>query len=116
MPKGGANKIGQAGNDDRRPERYPARGIKERASKRRNSGADSGRKTSPNQGCWPFRRKVGVMLRRPPRKGPKRSWRRASPKAWLEPNDSWKKSVSWKTASRHYNESRLTKGVRVWTG
>src|ERR1700741_1736078 len=78
MPKGGANKIGQAGNDDRRPERYPARGIKERASKRRDSGADSGRKTSPNQGCWPFRRKVGVMLRRPPRKGPKRGWRSAT--------------------------------------
>ena len=29
--------IGQAGNDDRRPERFPARGIKEKASKRRNS-------------------------------------------------------------------------------
>jgi len=29
--------IGQAGNGDRRPERYPARGIKERASKRRDS-------------------------------------------------------------------------------
>ena len=30
-------RIGQAGNDDRRPERYPARGIKERASKRCDS-------------------------------------------------------------------------------
>ena len=29
--------IGQAGNDDRRPKRYPARGIKEKASKRRDS-------------------------------------------------------------------------------
>jgi hypothetical protein len=29
--------IDQAGNDDRRPERYPARGVKERASKRRDS-------------------------------------------------------------------------------
>jgi len=29
--------IGQAGNDDRRPERYPARGIKEKASKGRDS-------------------------------------------------------------------------------
>lgn len=29
--------IGQAGNDDRRPERFPARGIKGRASKRRDS-------------------------------------------------------------------------------
>jgi hypothetical protein len=29
--------IGHAGNDGRRPERYPARGIKERASKRRDS-------------------------------------------------------------------------------
>ena len=29
--------IGRAGNDDRRPERYPARGIKERASKRCDS-------------------------------------------------------------------------------
>jgi hypothetical protein len=29
--------IGQAGNGDRRPERYPARGIKEKASKRRDS-------------------------------------------------------------------------------
>ena len=29
--------LGQAGNDDRRPERYPARGLKERASKRRDS-------------------------------------------------------------------------------
>ena len=29
--------IGQAGNDDRRPERYPARGIKGRASKGRDS-------------------------------------------------------------------------------
>ena len=29
--------IGQAGNDERRPERYPARGIKGRASKRRDS-------------------------------------------------------------------------------
>ena len=33
MPKGGANKIGQAGNDDGRPERYSARGVKGRASK-----------------------------------------------------------------------------------
>src|SRR4029077_6922753 len=116
MPKGGANKIGQAGNDDRRPERYPARGIKGRASRGRDSGVDGGRKTSPNKRCWPFRRKVGVMLRRPPSKGPKRLWQSASRKAWLESNDSWKKSVSWKTASRHYNESRLTKGVRVRTG
>ena len=29
--------IGQAGNGDRRSERYPARGVKERASKRRDS-------------------------------------------------------------------------------
>ena len=29
--------IGQAGNDGRRPERYPARGLKEKASKRRDS-------------------------------------------------------------------------------
>ena len=29
--------IGQAGNGDRRPERYPARGTKEKASKRRDS-------------------------------------------------------------------------------
>ena len=29
--------IGQAGNDERRPERYPARGVKGRASKRRDS-------------------------------------------------------------------------------
>jgi len=32
----------------------PARGIKEKASKPRDSGADSGRKTSPNKGNWPF--------------------------------------------------------------
>jgi hypothetical protein len=30
-------RIGRAGNGDRRPERYPARGVKERASKRRDS-------------------------------------------------------------------------------
>jgi hypothetical protein len=30
-------RIGQAGNGDRRPERFPARGIKERVSKRRDS-------------------------------------------------------------------------------
>ncbi len=29
--------LGRAGNGDRRPERYPARGIKGRASKRRDS-------------------------------------------------------------------------------
>jgi hypothetical protein len=29
--------IGQTGNGDRRPERYPARGIKEKASTRRDS-------------------------------------------------------------------------------
>ncbi len=29
--------IGQAGNEDRRPERYPARGVKGKASKRRDS-------------------------------------------------------------------------------
>ncbi|OLD84798.1 MAG: hypothetical protein AUF64_00270 [Chloroflexi bacterium 13_1_20CM_54_36] len=29
--------IGQAGNEDRRPERYPARGVKEKASKQRDS-------------------------------------------------------------------------------
>ena len=29
--------LGRTGNDDRRPERYPVRGIKEKASKRRNS-------------------------------------------------------------------------------
>src|SRR5258708_14122046 len=94
--------IGHAGNDDRRPERYPARGIKERASKWRDSGADSGRKTSPNKRCWPFRRKLAGMLRRPPPKGPKRSCAHASLKAWLERNDSWKKPVSRKTARRHY--------------
>src|SRR5215469_5438292 len=79
--------IGQAGNGDRRPERFPARGIKEKASKRCDSGADSGRKPSPNKGNWPFRRKVGVMLRKPARKGPKRWWRSIRQKAWLEPND-----------------------------
>src|SRR6267143_1798748 len=79
--------IGHAGNDDRRPERYPARGIKERASKRCDSWADGGRKTGPNKRCWPFRRKVGVMLRKPSRKGPKRSRRSTGPKAWPEPND-----------------------------
>ena len=30
-------RIGQAGNEDRRPERYPARGIKRKASKQRDS-------------------------------------------------------------------------------
>jgi hypothetical protein len=30
-------RIGQAGNEDRRPERYPARGIKGKASKQRDS-------------------------------------------------------------------------------
>src|SRR5437870_5468071 len=59
--------IGRAGNGDRRPERYPARGIKGRVSKWRDSQADSGRRTSPNKRCWPLRWKVGVMLRRPPR-------------------------------------------------
>ncbi len=59
--------IGHAGNGDRRPERYPARGIEGRVSKWRDSGANSGRKTGPNQRCWPFRRKVRVMLRWPPR-------------------------------------------------
>ena len=29
--------IGRAGNEDRRPERFPAGGIKEKASKRRDS-------------------------------------------------------------------------------
>ena len=29
--------IGQAGNEDRRPERYPVRGIKGKASKQRDS-------------------------------------------------------------------------------
>ena len=29
--------IGHAGNDDRRPERYPARGVKDKASKRCDS-------------------------------------------------------------------------------
>ena len=29
--------IGRAGNDDRRPERYPTRGVKGKASKRRDS-------------------------------------------------------------------------------
>src|SRR6266446_820891 len=83
--------IGRAGNGDRRPERYPARGIKGRVSKWRDSQADSGRRTSPNKRCWPLRWKVGVMLRRPPREGPKRWWRSARLKAWLERNDSWKK-------------------------
>src|SRR5260370_15127498 len=32
--------------------------------------------------------------------------------AWLEPSDSWKKSVSWKTASRHSSESMPTNGLR----
>jgi len=76
--------IGRAGNDDRRPERYPARGVQGKASKRRDSWADSGRRTGPNKRCWPFRRRVGVKLRRPPGKGPKRWWRSANRKAWLE--------------------------------
>src|SRR2546429_7824320 len=69
---------GRAGNGDRGPERYPARGIKERASKRRDSGADSGRKTGPNKRSWPSRGKEGEIPRTPPRKGPKRWWRSAS--------------------------------------
>src|SRR5580700_7725432 len=79
--------IGRAGNDDRRPERYPARGIKGKASKWRDSWADSDRKTSPNKRRWPFRWRVGVMLRVPLGKGSKRRWRSASLKAWPELND-----------------------------
>src|SRR5207244_13219698 len=41
--------IGQAGNCDRRPEGLPAGGIKERASKRRDSCEDGGAKTAPHQ-------------------------------------------------------------------
>jgi hypothetical protein len=62
--------------------------IKGRVSKRRDSGADSGRKTSPNQRYGPFRWNVGVMLRSPPRKGSKRWWRSTRREAWLEANDS----------------------------
>src|SRR2546425_1158238 len=39
--------IGRAGNDDRRPERYPARGIKGRASKQCDLGDGAGKK--PNR-------------------------------------------------------------------
>src|SRR2546430_16999428 len=63
--------IGRAGNGDRRPERNPARGIKERASKRHDSGADSGGKTGPNKGGWPFRGKGGGMRRSRRGKGAK---------------------------------------------
>jgi hypothetical protein len=99
MPKGGVTgQIGRAGKGDRRPARYPAGGIKGRASKRRDSGANSGRKTGPDKRSWPIRRKVGVRLRRPPCTGPKRWGRSASLKAWPELNDGWKKSASWKSA------------------
>ena len=42
--------IGRAGNDDRRPERYPARGIKGRASKQCDLRDDARQKTNM---VWP---------------------------------------------------------------
>ena len=69
MPKGGANKIGRAGNDDRRPERYPARGIKGKASKQRDLRDDRRQKS---QYRLALRRPVGVKPRGASRKGPNR--------------------------------------------
>jgi hypothetical protein len=68
MPKGGAQ-IGRAGNDDRRPERYPARGIKGTANKQCDLRDDTRQKS---QYCLAFRRQVGVKPRGAPRKGPNR--------------------------------------------
>src|SRR5208282_3766860 len=62
--------IGRAGNDDRRPERYPARGIKGKASEQRDLRDD--RRQKKNQYCLALRRQVGVKPRGASRKGPNR--------------------------------------------
>ena len=64
-----SQRIGQAGNDARRPKRYPVRGIKGKASKERDSCADSGRKSGPNKGNWPFRRGSRSDAPKPVEKG-----------------------------------------------
>src|ERR1700757_2419472 len=48
------NKLGQAGNDDRRPERYPARGIKGRASKAARLMSGRRQKNRPEQEVLAF--------------------------------------------------------------
>ena len=55
-PKGGARQIGHAGNDDRRPERYPARGIKGTANKQCDLRGDTRQKTNI---VWPSGGKEG---------------------------------------------------------
>jgi len=69
MPKGGANKLGRAGNDDRRPERYPAKGIKGTANKQCDLRDDTRQKANI---VWPSRRQVRVKPRGASRKGPNR--------------------------------------------
>ena|ERR1700688_1795084 len=69
MPKGGANKLGRAGNDDRRPERYPARGIKGTANKQCDLRDDTRQKANI---VGPSRRQVRVKPRGASRKGPNR--------------------------------------------
>ena len=69
MPKGGANKLGRAGNADRRPERYPARGIKGTANTQCDLRDDTRQKANI---VWPSRRQVRVKPRGASRKGPNR--------------------------------------------
>ena len=85
MPNGGANKIGRAGKNDSSSGTVPRKGNKRKGKEAAATYAlDGSRKTGPNKRCWPFRRKVGVMLRGPPSKGRKRLWRSESLKAWRE--------------------------------
>jgi len=53
----------------------PRKGIKEKASKRRDHERTAAEKPARTR-VLAFPAKVGGMLRRPPSKGPKRSWRK----------------------------------------
>src|SRR5580700_10342546 len=61
--------IDRAGNDDRRPERYPARGIKGTANKQCDLRDDTRQKANI---VWPSRRQVRVKPRGASRQGPNR--------------------------------------------
>src|SRR5215469_507618 len=107
--KGKITLVSRRGPETSAEQRYKDRQVREATHERRAA------ENRPQQEVLAFSVEVGRMLRRPPSEDPKRWWRSVRLKARLEFKGSWKKPACWKTANRHYKESRPTREVHVWT-
>src|SRR5580700_2780545 len=82
--------IDRAGNDDRRPERYPARGIKGTANKQCDLRDDTRQKADI---VGPSRREVGVSLEWSSGSDRIVSWRRTPQNAWRFTHSSTRRTA-----------------------